>query len=187
MLKTIVGMFLDTADARRAVYDLRDARFPEADISVAMRERYDSTLATGAGLLDLPMGNQASTTPMDQGRMAAEGLYPATDTDAPGFGPIVAAGLLAQGLGGAALGVAAGGLVGALSDVGIPNDTARELIDRVRAGRQTLVCIQVDREDVDRVEKMLVDNGADEVYRGTDHTGHYDQGGRAARAAEQGL
>ncbi|HEY3265612.1 MAG TPA: DUF1269 domain-containing protein [Armatimonadota bacterium] len=186
MLKTMIGMFLDSADARRAVYALEEAKFPAEDISVAMRERYDSGFG-GGSLLTGAVGNQASTTPMDNGRAKLPGLTPATDFQAPGYGPIVAAGPLAQALGGAALGVAAGGLTGALGDIGIPNDTARELIGRVRDGKETLVCIAVPRSDSDRVERLFVENRANEVYRGTSHTSDYAIGMAASHAAEQGF
>lgn len=187
-LKTIVGMFPDTADARRAVYDLEEAKFPTRDVSVAMRERYDSAFGgPSGGLLSIAVSNQANTTPTDYGLTKVHGLAPATQESAPGFGPIIAAGLLAQGLGGAALGKAAGGLTGALSDIGITNEAAQDIVDRVRSGAETLVCIQVHRKDADRVEKIFLDNAANTVYRGTDHTGDYTKGHRAARAAEMGF
>lgn len=187
-LKTIVGMFFDTADARRAVYDLEEAKFPLKDVSVAMRERYDSAFgAPTGGLLSIAVSNQANTTPTDYGLTRVAGLAPATDETAPGFGPIVAAGLLAAGLGGAALGKAAGGLTGALSDIGITNEAAVDIVERVRSGEETLVCIQVHRDDAERVEGIFLDNAANTVYRGTDHTGDYTKGRRASRAAEMGF
>lgn len=187
--KTIVGMFFDNADARRAVHDLKEAEFPLDRVSVAMRERYDSAFGSGMSgtLLSLAVGNQASTTPMDYGKIRVDGLYPATEAEAQGFGPIIAAGPLAQGLGGAALGVAAGGLTGALSDIGITNDVAQDIIDRVRSGEETMVCIRVPREDAERTEKIFLDNGANTVYRGTNKVGDYMSGARSAHAAEQGF
>jgi hypothetical protein len=187
-IKTIIGMFYDTADARRAVYALEEAKFPLADVSVAMRERYDSAFGGPSGsLLSLAVSNQANTTPMDYGRTSVAGLAPATLEDAPGFGPIIAAGPLAAGLGGAALGKAAGGLTGGLSDIGITNEAAVDIVDRVRSGNETLVCIQVHRDDADRAEKLFLDNTANTVYRSTDHTGDYTKGARASRSAELGF
>jgi len=188
MLKTIVGMFFDTADARRAVYDLEEAKFPLSTVSVAMRERYDSAFgAPHGGLLSIAVSNQANTTPMDYGKTSVAGFAPATVASSPGFGPIIAAGPLAGGLGGAALGKAAGGLTGALSDIGITNEAAQDIVERVRSGKETLVCIQTHRGDAERAEKIFLDNAANTVYRGTDHTGDYTKGHRAARAAELGF
>ncbi len=98
--KTILGLYKDTADARRAVYELQEARFPIGDVSVVMRERYLSSFGAGMSgtLLSLAVGNQASTTPMDFGQSRLPGLEPATQEEAPGFGPVVAAGPLAQAL-----------------------------------------------------------------------------------------
>jgi hypothetical protein len=187
-LKTIVGMFFDTADAHRAVYNLDEVKLPLADVSVAMRERYDSAFGRpSGGLLSLAVSNQANITPTDYGLTSVKGLHPATAEDSPGFGPIIAAGPLAAGMGGAALGKAAGGLTGTLSDIGITNEAAIDIVERVRSGKETLVCIQVHREDAERVEKLFLDNGANTVYRGTDHTGDYTKGARASRAAELGF
>lgn len=187
--RTMVGMFLENADARRAVHDLEEAGFPMDRISVAMRERYDSAFAKGMSgtLLSLAVGNQASITPTDYGKTGVKGLAPATEEESPGFGPIIAAGLLAQGLGGAALGMAAGGLTGALSDIGISNDVAQDIIDRVRAGKETMVCIQMPREDSDRIEKIFLDNRANTVYRGTNKASDFTSGHRSAQAAQKGF
>jgi hypothetical protein len=43
----------------------------------------------------------------------------------PGIGPVLAGGILAATLGGAAVGAAAGGLLGALTAMGVPEEEAR--------------------------------------------------------------
>jgi len=53
----------------------------------------------------------------------------------PGFGPVVAGGILATVLGGAAIGAAAGGLIGALTQMGVPEEEARYYEGEVREGR----------------------------------------------------
>lgn len=184
MLKTIVGMFADTADARRAVYDLGKAGFPEDSISVAMREPVDSAFGSGASLLDLPIGNQATTTPEDHGVICTEDLYPG---DAAGLGAVIAAGPLAAGIGGAALGRAAGGLTGSLTNIGIPNETARTLITRVRAGEQTLVAIKVPPADSERVEGLFLQNAAAEVFVSRAHKRAEGEGERSIEQAQVGF
>jgi uncharacterized membrane protein len=52
----------------------------------------------------------------------------------PGFGPLVAAGILASALGGAVIGAATGGLVGALVQLGLPEEEARFYEEQLRAG-----------------------------------------------------
>lgn len=188
MLKTYVAMFKDPANARRAVYDLGQNGYDLEQASVVMRERYESSFSPGGSLLGggvIP--NQATTTPMDDHRTTVPGIAPATAEDAPGFGPLVAAGLVAQGLGGAALGKAAGGVAGGLSDVGIPNDLARELVDRVRFGNETLVSFRIEEKDGGSVETLFVENGASVVYRSADKATAYYEGDRAVKAAQAGF
>jgi hypothetical protein len=187
MLKTIVGMFEDPADARRAVHGLEQEGFPLDAASVVMRERQEDIFPSMGSLLGQGVApNLATTTPMDRGEApAAKWVDP--NSDVAGYGTVVAAGALARAIGGAGVGVAAGGLAGALSDVGIPNDLARDLVDRVRAGRETLVCIRVEPGAAEKVEQLFVDNGAAVVYRGASKTTAYVEGERAAAGAQRGL
>jgi hypothetical protein len=188
MRKTVVAIFLDLAEARRATAALIEAGYPEADISVAMRERYDAGFGPGASLLrDLPAPNQATTTTMDQGKIDSRGMYETAEAYRKGLGPLVLAGPLARGIGGAALGISAGGLTGALSDIGIPNEVGRDLTDRVRAGERTLVALRVEREKSPEVERLFVEAGADEVYRGVDKASAYTESEQAVRATQHGF
>jgi hypothetical protein len=184
MLKTIVGMFADTSDARRAAFELELARFPLSTVSVAMREGAESAFGSGGSLLDLPISNQARTAPMEAGQTKAEAMYTG---DVEDFGPIIAAGPLAQAIGGAALGRAAGGLTGALTNIGIPNETARTLTTQVRTGERTLLAIKVPPEDSDRVGGLLLENGAAEVYVSRDHKRAEGDGERSIEQVQVGF
>jgi hypothetical protein len=187
MLMTIVGMFGDTTDARRAVYDLEEGNFPSEGISVAMRDSPASAFSSSGSLLSIAISNQASTTAMDQGKLRPGSLLPGELVEPPELGHVVAAGPLAASLGGAALGVAAGGLTGGLTNIGIPNETARELINRVRAGTQTLVAIKVAPEDAPRVEGLFLQNGAAEVYVNKSHSRSAGEGERSIADAQVGF
>lgn len=184
MLKTIVGMFGDTSDARRAVFDLGQAKFPLAAVSVAMRQGAGSAFGSGGSLLDMPISNQARTGPMDTGRTKNDVMYTGYAEE---FGPIIAAGPLAQGIGGAALGVAAGGLTGALTNIGIPNETARKLIMSVRTGENTLVCIKAPQEDSQQVERLFQENGAVEIYVSRVHNRTEGEGELSIEQAQVGF
>ncbi len=88
----------------------------------------------------------------------------------PGLGPVVAAGWLASTLAGAAIGAAAGGatggLLGALKDAGHSEDEAHVYSEGVRRG-DTLVSVQAEDSDVERIERILVAHGGtDAAARG---------------------
>ncbi len=76
----------------------------------------------------------------------------------PGFGPVIAGGILAATLGGAAIGALAGGLVGALTHLGIPEEEARYYQDELNAGK-TIVTVHAQGRFADAMA-ILRENGA---------------------------
>ena len=72
----------------------------------------------------------------------------------PGIGPVVAAGPFAFALAGAGVGAATGGLLGALSDIGIPESDAKRWADVVTEGG-SLVAVRVNRDNSDRAIRIL--------------------------------
>jgi len=81
----------------------------------------------------------------------------------PGVGPILAAGPLAVALGGMLAGGAAGGIIGALSTEGIPEEYARQYAASIQEGH-TLVSVRTDGIGRDAVERVLVAHGGSEVH-----------------------
>ncbi len=66
-------------------------------------------------------------------------------------------------LGGAGLGAAAGGLIGALTDMGVPEEDARHYEDQVRQGK-SLVTVRVDNDnEADRASHIMQVEGAEDV------------------------
>lgn len=59
----------------------------------------------------------------------------------PGFGPAIAGGILAATFGGMAIGAAAGGIIGALTKVGVPEEEAHYYQSEFEAG-QTIVTVR---------------------------------------------
>ena len=57
----------------------------------------------------------------------------------------------------------AGGIIGALSTIGVPQEYAREYAARLKQG-QTLISVRTDDLTKDLVERVLVANGGDDVY-----------------------
>src|SRR5688500_13249554 len=72
----------------------------------------------------------------------------------PGVGPFIAAGPIAAALGGMVAGSAAGGIIGALSSVGVPEEYARDYAARIEEG-QSLVSVRTTPETRAVVEQVL--------------------------------
>jgi Sec-independent protein translocase protein TatA len=72
----------------------------------------------------------------------------------PVIGPILAAGPIAAALTGAGIGAAAGGLIGALTESGIPENEAKYYAEGVRRG-DVLVTVKTDEARADRVCDVL--------------------------------
>lgn len=135
-MKTVTGLFDDHADARAAVTALEDCGVPSDDISIVSNnagDRYGSaddsnaaeSAGTGAGIGAAVGGVGGLLTGL--GVMAI-----------PGVGPVVAAGWLAATAAGAAAGAvtlgAAGGIIGAMTNAGVPEEHAHVYAEGVRRG-----------------------------------------------------
>ena len=157
--KTVAGLFFDRRSAERAIEDLKQAGFTADQIGMVMRNDVEArgasephkethaaegavTGALGGGLL----GGVA-------GYLVAVGAL-----TIPGIGPVLAGGALVEALGivggtaavAAGIGAAAGGLVGVLVGMGIPEDEARHF-ERGFGSEQALVTVKAG----DRVMEAL--------------------------------
>ena len=151
-MNTIIGIFDDAAQARRAMETLRDSSLPLDDVSIISRRA----------------GTDASDNPEDvsAGEGAAVGavwggLVGLASLLIPGVGPFIAGGALFAALTGAVTGAVVGGIAAALIDFsGIPEAEARGYEEQVRAGK-TLVAVRARDEDSAEVRRMLETTGAD--------------------------
>jgi hypothetical protein len=144
-------MFDTYATAADTVRRLEGAGFSHDDISIvsndAAHSEYTSGDRTGAGT-----GTGASLGTLlggGAGLLAGLGLLAI-----PGLGPVVAAGWLASTLVGAGVGAVAGGIVGALTDVGVSHEDATAYAEGVRRGG-TLVTVRTDDTQVQRAADIL--------------------------------
>ncbi len=159
-METIVGVFYDRSDAEEAVEEIRNRGYTEDEISIVAREE---TLADDVETDD------------DDGSMFDHDLTTGTSTGGalgglagllvgagalaiPGIGPILAVGPIAAGL----TGLVAGGLVGGLVDLGIPQDRSERLEDEVRRGG-ILAIIEAEDEESEEISDTLRDFGAKDV------------------------
>jgi hypothetical protein len=136
-MATVVGLFDNSDQAQRAVEQLRANGVSPNDIGVAMRQGDAATTTTttetdvtrdaGSGIVTGAVGGGVL------GGLA--GLLVGIGAIAiPGLGALVVAGPVATTLIGAGVGAAAGGLVGALMDAGVPEEEARVYETGVRQG-----------------------------------------------------
>ncbi|MFW5787837.1 MAG: general stress protein [Halanaerobiales bacterium] len=156
----VIGVFNDRKQAERAVGEIRRAGITDEKISIAGKEE---------SLRDVRDNNQGRMQGEDVTTGATAGgtigglagiLAGAGTLAIPGIGPILAAGPLAAGLGGAA----AGGLTGSLVDLGIPRERGEHFENEVKRGR-LLAVVETDENKVDEVSQHLRNNGAQNVEK----------------------
>jgi hypothetical protein len=143
-------LFDSYSQAQAAVEALEQAGVTSYEISLVSRWRDDNTLvddndgsgtATGATAGALVGGGG--------GLLAALGLIAI-----PGIGPLVAAGVLATTLVGAAGGPVVGGLIGALTDAGVSEEDAHVYSEGVRRG-SSLVTVTTDEARASKADSIL--------------------------------
>lgn len=157
-MQTVVGLFRNASDARRAIEALKEAGFEKENVSLLARDESfevrdatdDISAAEGAGIGAVEGGVIGGLA----GFLAGIGALAI-----PGIGPVVAAGTLAATLGGAGLGAAAGaatgGIVAALIDTGIPEEEAHFYAEGVKRGGILVMVHPTDPSGVDTAVTIL--------------------------------
>jgi hypothetical protein len=102
---TVTGLFHLRSSAEAAIRELREARFTDPQIGIALRDRGERHRFRTLGSLFVP-----------------------------GVGPIAVGGVLALGLAGGGVGGATGGIAGALMGLGVPELAARHFDRGLRTG-----------------------------------------------------
>ncbi len=157
MSKKIVAVFSSREQAEKAANELRQNGF-EQEISVVtkdnnQRNNDDSIMNMGTGD---PVTDGAATG-ATWGALGGLALG-AGALAIPGLGPIIAAGPIAAALSGAA----AGGLGGALIDMGIPETESRQYEEEVRQGN-TLITVECSENKVQKAKQILQNSGANRI------------------------
>ncbi|MEO6927028.1 MAG: hypothetical protein ABI129_10220 [Rhodanobacter sp.] len=86
----------------------------------------------------------------------------------PGVGPFIAAGPIMAALGGAAVGTAAGGIIGALVGMGIPEFEAKRYDAKIREGNILISVHTDDGKQKDAVKDIFKRNHADDISTGSE-------------------
>lgn len=81
----------------------------------------------------------------------------------PGIGPFIAAGPIMAALGGAAIGTAAGGIVGALVGLGIPEFEAKRYDAKIREGNILISVHTEDGKQRDAAKQVFERNHAEDI------------------------
>jgi uncharacterized membrane protein len=166
-IKTVVGVFDNIQDAKSAVEALENSGFSRDDISIiANKNAAGDYQTTGADHVS-GTGDKASAVASDAGIGAALGgvgglLWSFAALAIPGVGPVLALGPLAAALGGAGIGAVAGGIIGALTESGIPESEAQNYAEVVRRG-QVLVSVRTDTARAERARDILDEYGPVDV------------------------
>jgi hypothetical protein len=86
----------------------------------------------------------------------------------PGVGPFIAAGPIMAALGGAAVGTAAGGVVGALIGMGIPEFEAKRYDAKIREGNILISVHTEDSKQRDAAKEIFKRLNADDISTGSE-------------------
>ncbi|MDX2157091.1 MAG: YsnF/AvaK domain-containing protein [Hyphomicrobiaceae bacterium] len=185
--QTVSALFETYAAAARAVERLKTAGIPDSDISLVGRNETASGSATYS--TDTTDDTDNTTAGATTGAVigGGAGLLAGLGMMAiPGLGPVVAAGWLVSTLVGATAGGATGGVIGALTESGVPESEAHEYAEGVRRGG-TLVTVRTEDHLAHTAIDILDDEGTVDMSERT--TAWRDEGwtGRYGDVAGTGV
>ena len=161
-MKTIVGLFDDMADAKRAAHDLEAAGVAHNDISfIANNENEQHAAHSAAPTVSGHAIGHDAVVGAEIGGVAGL-ILGATALAIPGLGWIAGAGWFMGTLLGAGTGAVVGGLVGALTHIGVPAEDAEHYTEGVRRGG-TLLAVKAEDNMASRIARILGDDGAVDI------------------------
>jgi hypothetical protein len=164
--KRAIGTFANRQQTEEALYELRNLGFPMNRVSVLAKNTEDIEQIAGAEVKD----SQEHQTEEGAGIGATTGtvlggigglLVGLEALIIPGAGPFFAAGTIATTLAGAGFGAAAGGLVGALTALGIPEDEAKNYSEKLSQG-EYLIIVEGSEEEIQLAASILTNHGIQE-------------------------
>lgn len=174
MVKTIIGSFDSFSDAHQVASELRAAGFLESDISIVGNNAdgsYTNDPRVSEATTDRVAPDRDETSATAKGAVAGAVVGGGAGLAAslaglaiPGIGPIIAAGPIVATLAGAGTGAVAGGLIGGLVDLGVPERDAEYYAEAVRRGG-ALVTVRADESRAEEAADVMRDRGAIDIER----------------------
>ena len=156
---TLVAVFEDRNQAIAAVDELERAGFKHEEIGFAIR----GSEAVRGGMITDATGTKdakGALTGMATGGMVGGVLTAAVSLLIPGVGPIVAGGVLAAFFGGAIAGTAIGGILGAMTGLGVSEEEAKFYEHEFHSGR-AIVAVRGGKRAADAAEILRRHGGYD--------------------------
>ena len=160
-MKTVIGLFDDMAQAKKAALDLEAAGVAHNDVSIVANNEGGRYAPVSGDPTPTASGHaigQDALVGAEIGGVAGL-LMAVTGFAIPGFGWIAGAGWLMATILGAGTGALIGGLVGALTSVGVPAEDAAHYNEGVRRGG-TLLAVKSQDAMATQVAQILSNNGA---------------------------
>lgn len=153
----------DRAQAESIVNELKNAGFPNNDISVLMSDTSGTRDFAHEQNTKIPEGATTGVV-TGMGTGALLGWLAGIGTLAiPGVGPFIAAGPIMAALGGAAVGGATGGIIGALVGMGIPEYEAKHYDGKISSGN-TLISVHTEDSNQEKSAKDVFERlGAQDI------------------------
>lgn len=150
MTRTVVGSFDRLRIAQSVARELQDDGFREREISV-IASNVEADGVPGADSI-----SHAATGAMTGGLVGGTAglVVSMLGVAIPGLGPVLAAGPFLAALSGAGVGAAAGGLVGDLTEEGVPEEHALYYAETVRRGG-ALVAVRTDDARGERAAEIM--------------------------------
>lgn len=149
---TIVAAFHTHREAQKAVRDLKEAGFTDAQIGILAQDREGAyTEEHGEGNKSGEGAAAGAAAGLGVGALWGLGIVAGV---LPAIGPAIAGGALAAVLSSAGGAAVAGGIVGALAGLGIPEEEAEYYHEEFERGR-TLVTVRATGADADRAARIL--------------------------------
>ncbi len=131
---TLIAAFADRNEAENAVDELEQCGFSNDQVGFAIR----GSDAVQGGMITDAQGakdGKGAAAGMAAGAGIGAILGAAAALLIPGFGPVVAGGVLAMAFGGAIAGTAVGGIFGAMTGLGVSEEEARFYENEFNSGR----------------------------------------------------
>lgn len=151
MAKTVMGLFNTINEASQVVQELIDNDFERDDISIVVRQDGEHVAEGGHKSASGMAPGAGAGAAFEAGGGLLVGLATLT---IPGIGPVSAAGPLATSLAGTGVGAAAGDMIDALTDLGVPEEEAQYYAEGVRRGG-ALVAVDTDDDMADRAAAIM--------------------------------